>query len=1091
MANPFDIGTSEPPVVALTNNAFDAGAAIKPTISGISDDVLGGIKSVLSDFVSGAKTGVQSAIAAAPSPGSVSNFFLGGGAENALDIGANSLGSALSDAGSRAVAAYKTITNPQATGLQKGVATGEAGIGALNALFSPITSVLSTVSAVPGVGKVADMFNDIFAGIGGGTGQVAAGAVDNAANTGLISPETAATIKPLASEAAGLVAQILAGEGTNEGLGRLSDVTHSITSTISDSIKNMPPDSFQRGAIRNPFALEPGSPESKGDVGSMAVERDPAAIKEKLIDMGVRSDVAEAFASKIAESTDPSEISDLLQTAKGSQNLLDLGHMDEPNTEAPEEAAASAEAPVEQTENEASTVTEQQPSPETPAAKSIPLNIPKELQPLAAEVRKYATVDDFIKAQETKTGFRPVVGDEILKSGDYTSRINVSSGARETTAPVTDSTRAALTDFYNQVKAAGSEEPKVNTVAGKKGQTPEARAAQEEAAASAGKPTINDIPRASAADPKTSTPADFLESLPKEELASLAPEIREIAKTTGAKVHILDYLATPEFVLEKIGLGKQAADLRKAYEMYLDNRKIAIDKIQGWKDSVKDVPDNARTIFQWLDGEEQTNTPLMTDKEIEVAKEIRSYLQDWAKRLGLPEDNQIGKYITHIFEKGTIEKDFDPDLAKLIQGETPGSVYDPFLQKRVGKEGYIQDVWAALDAYVKRGTRKEAMDPALESLKNASYKLDEQSYNYVQKLAQRINMRPTEFEKLVDNLIKSSYVGYRYGDRPVAYLSNKIRSIFYRGTLGLNFGSALRNLTQGVNTYAKLGEKYTVIGYSKLAYRMMSRNVGELYENHVLDEQFIEDKKVGVYKTVLQKLDPVLFGLFETAEMINRGAAYFGAKSKAIASGKSEVDAIDYAKRVVRESQFSFGSVDTPVSLNDDAVKTLTQMQTYSIKQIEFLARMVKNKEFAGLIRWTLGSYVALNTIGKIFGMSLSQILPTVGIGGSPLGTLASNITNSFSSNAQTQASAKSGLQAQLATFIPGGAQMRKTYLGLKAYYAGKDVTATGKTRFNIPQNTLTMLQSALFGKSSLPQAQTYYDSIGKKKTTTGNPFDQ
>ncbi|WP_323157047.1 hypothetical protein, partial [Pseudomonas rhodesiae] len=80
----------------------------------------------------------------------------------------------------------------------------------------------------------------------------------------------------------------------------------------------------------------------------------------------------------------------------------------------------------------------------------------------------------------------------------------------------------------------------------------------------------------------------------------------------------------------------------------------------------------------------------------------------------------------------------------------------------------------------------------------------------------------------------------------------------------------------------------------------------------------------------------------DTAEHINRGAAYFGAKAKGLSQGMSEQEAIDFAKEIVRKTQFVFDSVDTPVGMSSDIMKTLLQFQSFTTKQIEFLGGKAK-----------------------------------------------------------------------------------------------------------------------------------------------------
>jgi len=291
---------------------------------------------------------------------------------------------------------------------------------------------------------------------------------------------------------------------------------------------------------------------------------------------------------------------------------------------------------------------------------------------------------------------------------------------------------------------------------------------------------------------KLSTVSSYGDIIPPE-------DADKVIRAVDKKVNLLDWLRTPDRVLRKIGLGEEADLLRKKYDDYLQELPVEIDKITGWFNRVKDIPDSEKRIFKYLDGQKIE----LSDVELNVAGEIKTYLSEWADKLKLPEDKRIANYITHIFEKDFIQKEFDPELAKIIADKIPGSVYDPFLQKRLGKLGFKENVWEALDAYVKRGTRKYNMDQALEVISRKSDALDLESWNYVKKLIDKVNLRPADVDNYMDNLIKQSPLGYKFGVRPTALLSRRFRQMTYRGTLGGNIGSALKNLTQGVNTYAK------------------------------------------------------------------------------------------------------------------------------------------------------------------------------------------------------------------------------------------------------------------------------------------------
>jgi hypothetical protein len=567
----------------------------------------------------------------------------------------------------------------------------------------------------------------------------------------------------------------------------------------------------------------------------------------------------------------------------------------------------------------------------------------------------------------------------------------------------------------------------------------------------------------------------------------------EIIKDPGTdvktKVGLLDYVRTPDRVLQKIGLGSHAKDLRSAYDQYQKELPKEIDRITQWS---KRVPENEnQALFRYLDG--QGTLQSLSPETQKVAGELRTYLQGWAEKLQLPEDKRITSYITHIFDKGDIEQEFDPEIAALIRDKVAGSVYDPFVQKRLGKRGYVEDTWRALDAYVKRATRKVNMDPALKQIKNASENMEESQFNYVKSYIDRVNMRPTQVDNLIDNSIKQ-VIGYKLGQRPVTVLSHNIRQAIYRGTLGLNASSALKNLSQGANTYAKLGEKYTVIGYTDMMKNLVEGSK-ELEENGVLGQDIVQDRTLSATRQLSQAMDKGLFAFFEAAERINRGSAYFGAKAKFLAEHKTatEDQAISYAKKIVRDTQFTFGSIDTPPVLQADLGKLLGQFQSYNLKQGEFLAEMVRNKDLAGLVRYSGASLVFALTVGKLIGMKPQDMIPSLRIGSSPFFTLGQDVVNTVTNqkdkygNQPTAEDRLNQFGKDAVPFVPAGVQLKKTITGLNDVSKGYQENKSGNINFPINQNPMNFIRAGLFGSNNLPEAQMHYNDdsrpLSKKQT--------
>ncbi len=747
------------------------------------------------------------------------------------------------------------------------------------------------------------------------------------------------------------------------------------------------------------------------------------------------------------------------------------------------------------------------------------LSVPKELESLAQEARKYKSAEEFVRGRYDATPItntpesikwfsklkedikglertnllnsvpigkdgKYTVNPEVIikkKLGEFNSRygtnltkddwIGGKIGDIRNDIQIKDIKRR-LTDFYNQ-STKGVESMPVNTPVKTSGFVDTAIQSTQKI-----KGLQTELQTATKEAVKTGQPSNISIS----EMPNAQKEIISTVKgTPKTKVNLLDYLRTPDRVLTKIGLGEEAKLLKQKYRDYVLDLPKELDKVTAW---YKQSPESSQNIFKYLDGQEISLNP----KELQIANEIKSYLSEWADKLKLPKDKRIASYITHLFEEDFISKEFDQDLAKLISDKIPGSVYDPFLQKRLGKLGYKEDVWEALDAYVKRATRKYHMDQALGPLKQASQKLDLESTNYIKRLADRANLRPTEVDNLLDNFVKS-VAGYRFGVRPVANLTKSVRRVIYRGTLGLNIGSATRNLTQGANTYAKLGEKYTVKGYFKMLSDLASRG-DELKRVGVLSDNIIQDRYLNATKKFWEKFDKVLFSFFSGAERVNRGAAYFGAKAKALDQGLSEEEAIRAGIKMVEDTQFVFGSVDTPVALQSDLVKMLTQFQSYNIKQAEFLGEMIKNKEFGGLLRFSGASVFMFLTVGKLFGMEPKDIVPflsniTEGRFATPSIQAAQGLGQIAFGDEEKREEGVEKLKKVFPAFVPAGVQIKKSIEGLKAYKEGASYTATGRKRFDVEQTPQNLLRSTLYGQYSLPAAQKYFDNLGKSKSST------
>jgi len=603
------------------------------------------------------------------------------------------------------------------------------------------------------------------------------------------------------------------------------------------------------------------------------------------------------------------------------------------------------------------------------------------------------------------------------------------------------------------------------------------------------------------------------QSLPPDIASTIEPVEKVVAGEEGTplkqQVGILDYFRTPWRVFEKMGIRPAYQKLLAGYEAYMKELPQNIDKITAWS---KQVPkESNQRIFEYLDGE----TIELNANEAQVAKEIKAWMAQWADRLGMDPDARITDYITHIFPKGK-GGEIPEEIAYMIRGKIPGSTYNPFLLERLGAGGYIKDTWRALDAYAKRATRKVNMDPGLAEVKAASDKLTHDTQiDYINNYVSKINLRPNRLDKMLDTSIKQ-LVGYRFGARPTAEITRSLRMMIARAKIGFSVVSFAKNITQGINTLADLGNKYTVIGYMDL----VKYGGKELEENGVLIAPFIEDRKYSAIKGAVEKVDSVLFANMNASEFVNRGAAYYGGKAKLIAGkvkpkeykmafGKEMPkdykptinDAVNYGKFVAAKTQFKFGALDTPVAMNSNLMKLIFQFQTFSLKQTEFIVQMAKDKEYAKLIRYTTASMMLFQLIGSAFGMSWKDAIKPWRFGIPPALQFFLDLFNKgivgkdkYGNILDTEEKVKATADTLLTNVVPGGVQAKRTFEGLGVVNEGAARSKSGKFKHKIEQTPSNYIRGGLFGKYNLPESKEYYKkkedkAKGKSKSSGSNRY--
>lgn len=127
------------------------------------------------------------------------------------------------------------------------------------------------------------------------------------------------------------------------------------------------------------------------------------------------------------------------------------------------------------------------------------------------------------------------------------------------------------------------------------------------------------------------------------------------------------------------------------------------------------------------------------------------------------------------------------------------------------------------------------------------------------------------------------------------------------------------------------------------------------------------------------------------------------------------------------------------------------------------------------------GGRFAGEVLGNIpFGQTIANYYPE--FGGNFMGKQTPTRKEIFGRNDPTRFGSgllvNKGISDPLFKVLPpfGGSQLKKTIQGLKAVNKGKSTTVNDKFQYKIDKSTSNKIKAGLFGKSSLPETQQYYD---------------
>jgi hypothetical protein len=418
---------------------------------------------------------------------------------------------------------------------------------------------------------------------------------------------------------------------------------------------------------------------------------------------------------------------------------------------------------------------------------------------------------------------------------------------------------------------------------------------------------------------------------------------------------------------------------------------------------------------------------------------------------------------------------------------------------------------------------------------NTDYVLNELKYtlkqayqkdalNTLKKFIQETDIRYNPLEKELNYLYNrlTAETAYRQGifEKSLGI----IRAMYSRGVLGLNIRSAIQNLIEIIRGFAAGNMR----DFPKVMFEF-AKNPKKFTESYLnkygVDETLLDEylaKKYGKdAKTLLEKVDKVLFAFFRGSEAAKDAILLRTLELDGIRKGKSGQKLIEYVRNRFETLAIKYGIFGEIEAFRNPIVRTLFQFGQYGIKDFFIHARALekainaKTKEgrlenLNFLVKSIGGKMVALTLFGKIFGFTPNTIAtifsgPGLQIDTSDKGEgikLNVNLSPAFSllsdgadaigeiykayvnnEDIEFNQVFTPRLQRNLALLVPGGNQLiNKTGRSILDMLRGYNASATGLVRYPSPQSFEDKAKALLFGPYYTSEAFEYF----KTPTTLG-----
>ncbi len=437
-------------------------------------------------------------------------------------------------------------------------------------------------------------------------------------------------------------------------------------------------------------------------------------------------------------------------------------------------------------------------------------------------------------------------------------------------------------------------------------------------------------------------------------LADNIPSIREIG--------VVERVRPSRKVFEKMGIRRFWKTAFEAEVRLQEQRDLYEKELRAWETLVgKDVERRA-LIFDAMDNPRGGAFEKLTFDEKRYVQWQTQRFNQWADLLDIPPDRRIKDYITHIFEEDITrqlkaEHPLDPELIKAMDEQAPKTLFNPFLQERLGRtEGLKRDPFAAARAYGSQALRSINYEPLIQKIAVFEKLAPPNAAKFLRDFADRISNKPTNFEREANETMKQLAEKIRSlpGGEALARLidtndlvgraSYNFTSALYTLWLGFKPTSAIRNLSQHLLVLSETGPTHFA---DAIRLRFTREGKQALSESLVLRSRKraflpgIDDSFASKWSDKFR--ERALF-LFREADRQNVSDAFLAGYSEA-KSFFPDADRslwISRADEVAADTQFLYTKMNSAAWGQGPIGRVFAMLTTWSINWIELMTKFAE-----------------------------------------------------------------------------------------------------------------------------------------------------